>query len=417
MRRLRWRSLTMAPMLLAAPFAFGQGRPMTWDQVAERFEKNNPNLITGRTSVEETRTSEITAGLRPNPQMNLTIDQWNLFQPNPFRPFANSQTIGSVTQLIERQNKRGLRVESAKLATSISSSDLADTRRQLLFNLRDAFVRLLQANSVLEVAKDNIASYDRVIDVNRRRLEAGDLSRADFDRIELQRVQYESDLQTALVNVRTAKIQLLSMMNDKTPIDSFEVSGNFNFTEQILLPDELHQAAMESRGDIRSADTAIRKAEVDQKLAWANGSWDPIVGGDFTRVAADNTVGVDINIPLRIFDRNQGEKARAAVELRRSRQAFDASLNAAFRDIDTAYAQIESLRAVLRPYRDTYLPQAARVRDLVSYSYSRGGASLLDFLDAQKSYRDTQLNYRNLIGSYLSAVNQLNLAVGREVLQ
>jgi cobalt-zinc-cadmium efflux system outer membrane protein len=319
--------------------------------------------------------------------------------------------------LIERRGKRGLRVESAKLASSIAGTDLTDAERQLLFNLRDAFVRLLQAKSVLEVARDNLESYDRVIALNRRRFESGDLARADFDRIALQRAQYESDFQTAQVNLRTSKIQLLSMINDKMPVDSFDVAGTFDFSEQILLPDELHRIALESRGDVRSAETAIQKAEVDNKLAWANGSWDPEVGGDYTRLGPDNTVGVGFTIPLRIFDRNQGEKARTAVEIKRSQQARDATVNGAFRDIDTAYAQIESIRAVLRPYRDTYLPQAARVRDSVSYAYSRGGASLLDFLDAQKAYRDTQLSYRNLIGSYLSAVNQLNLAVGREVLE
>jgi cobalt-zinc-cadmium efflux system outer membrane protein len=175
--------------------------------------------------------------------------------------------------------------------------------------------------------------------------------------------------------------------------------------------------AVDSRGDVRSADTAIRKAKVDNRLAWANGSTDPSVGADFTRVSGDNTVGVDFSVPLRIFDRNQGEKARTAIEIKRSQQARDVILNGAFRDIDSAYASVESVRAVLRPYRDNYLPQSARVRESVSFAYSRGGASLLDFLDAQKAYRDTQFAYRNLIASYLSAVNQLNLAVGQEVLQ
>jgi outer membrane protein, heavy metal efflux system len=287
----------------------------------------------------------------------------------------------------------------------------------LQFNLRDTFVRMLQAKSILELANENLGYYDRVIEVNRRRFEAGDLSRADFDRIGLQRAQFESDVQTARVNLTTARIQLLSLMNEHQPVDTFDIAGPFEFGEQILLPDELHQLGLDNRGDVRSAQTAIQRAEVDHRLAWANGSTDPIAGGDYTRLGPDNTLGVDVNIPLRIFDRNQGEKARTEIEIKRSRQARDALLNSVFRDIDTAYAQVESIRAILRPYRDRYLPQADRVREAVSFAYSRGGASLLEFLDAQKSYRDTQLAYRNLIASYLSAVNQLNLAVGREVLQ
>jgi outer membrane protein, heavy metal efflux system len=416
MRRDVWRTLAIVPVALVAIPALAQ-KPLTWDEVRERFRQNNPNLIAGQTNVEETRANEITAGLRPNPQVSVTIDQWNFFRADPFRPFSNSQTIGSITQLIERRNKRGLRVESARLGTAISASDLADLQRQLQFNLRDTFVRMLQAKSILELANENLGYYDRVIEVNRRRFEAGDLSRADFDRIGLQRAQFESDVQTARVNLTTARIQLLSLMNEHQPVDTFDIAGPFEFGEQILLPDELHQLGLDNRGDVRSAQTAIQRAEVDHRLAWANGSTDPIAGGDYTRLGPDNTLGVDVNIPLRIFDRNQGEKARTEIEIKRSRQARDALLNSVFRDIDTAYAQVESIRAILRPYRERYLPQADRVREAVSFAYSRGGASLLEFLDAQKSYRDTQLAYRNLIASYLSAVNQLNLAVGREVLQ
>jgi cobalt-zinc-cadmium efflux system outer membrane protein len=417
MRRRFWRALgVLLPMAALALPATAQ-TALQWEEVLQRFQRNNPALLAGQTNVEETRANEITAGLRPNPQISLTIDQWNFFHTNPFQPFANSQTIGSITQLIERQHKRQLRVDSARLATSMAGTDQADAQRQLVFTLRDAFVRMLQAKSVSELAEENLKYYDHVIALNKRRFEAGDLARADFDRISLQRAQFESDLENARVNLRTAKITLLSMMNEKTPVDSFDVAGLFDFGEKILLPEEMRQVTLGARGDIRSAETGVRKAQVDNRLAWANGSWDPIVGGDYTRAGADNTLGVDINLPLRIFDRNQGEKARTAIEMKRSQQFRDSVVNMAFRDIDTAYAQVESVRAVLRPYRDTYLPQAERVRESVSYAYSKGGASLLDFLDAQKAYRDTQLNYRNLIGSYLSAVNQLNLAVGREVLQ
>ncbi len=409
------RMLALAVSLVAVPL-FAQ-RPMSWNEVFERFRINNPNLIAGRTQVDETRTGEITAGLRPNPQLNLTVDQWNLFAGDPYRPFSASQTISQVTQLIERRNKRGLRVESARFATAISGTDLADLERQLRFTLRDAFVRVLQAKSILELAQENIAYYDKVLDITKRRFEAGDISRADFDRIGLQRAQFESDLENAKVNLRQAKIQILSLLNDNQPVDAFDVAGPYDFGDRILLLDELHKSALDERGDVRSAQTLVRKAEVDNKLAWANGSWDPTVGADYTRIGPSNTVGVALSVPLRIFDRNQGEKARTEIEIRRAQQARDALVTTVFRDIDTAYASIDSVRNLLRPYRDRYLPQAERVRESVSFAYSRGGATLLEFLDAQKSYRDAQLAYRNLLATYLSAVNQLNLAVGREVME
>jgi cobalt-zinc-cadmium efflux system outer membrane protein len=422
MQRHRWRML--APVLLtslSAAVLRAQTRTMSWDEVRDSFQRNNPNLLAGRTGIEESRANEITAGLRPNPELFAFGDQISLFTTDPYRPLSTMQYGATLTQLFERRNKRQLRVESARYATSMAATDLADLDRNLLFNLRDAFVRTLQAKSVLELAETNLTSYDRQIELNRRRFDAGDLSRADFERIELQRSQYESDLENAKVNLRTAKIALLALMNDKHPVDTFDVSGDFDFKETILLPEELHRMALESRGDIRSADTAITKGRTDNRLAWANGSTDPTLGFEYLKAQVSygtaNTIGFDIAVPLRIFDKNQGEKQRTALEITRVEHVRDGIVTGAFRDIDSAYAQVESVRALLRPYRDRYLPEAGRVRESVSFAYSRGGASLLDFLDAEKAYRDAQLNYRNLIAAYLSAANQLNLAVGREVLQ
>jgi cobalt-zinc-cadmium efflux system outer membrane protein len=414
MARHAWRALTILLPLAAGVCA---QTTLNWEQVRERFRSNNPALAAGATNIEETRANETTAGLRPNPNLSVVSDQWHVFESNPYRPFGTAQTTAEVSQLVERRNKRGIRVQSAQLATSMAGTDQADLERQLTFNLRDAFVRTLQSKSVLELAEENMRYYDRTIELNRRRFESGDLSRADFERIELQRAQYEADVETARVNLRTAKIDLLALMNDRTPADAFDITGDFDFKETILLPAELHQAAVESRGDIRSAQTAIEKAKVDNRLAWANGSWDPIVGMEYGLIGADHTIGFDFSIPLRIFDKNQGEKLRSSLEIKRSEQSRQNVVANAFRDIDAAYASVENVRKLLRPYRDKYLPEAERVREAVSFAYSRGAASLLDFLDAQKAYRDAQLSYRNLIASYLSAANQLNLAVGREVLQ
>jgi cobalt-zinc-cadmium efflux system outer membrane protein len=414
MARHLWRALTI---LLPLAAHAGAQTTLNWEQVRDRFRSNNPALAAGATNIEESRANEITAGLRPNPTLSVVSDQWHVFQTNPYRPFTTAQTTPVVSELIERRNKRQIRVESAQLATSIATTDQADLERQLTFNLRDAFVRTLQSKSVLELAEENMRYYDRTIEVNRRRFESGDLSRADFERIELQRAQYEADVETARVNLRTAKIDLLALMNDRTPVDAFDIAGDFDFKETILLPNELHRAAIEARGDIRSAQTAIEKAKVDNRLAWANGSWDPNVGMEYGLIGSDHTIGFDLNIPIRIFDKNQGEKLRTSLEIKRSEQSRENVVVNAFRDIDAAYASVENVRKLLRPYRDRYLPEAERVREAVSFAYSRGAASLLDFLDAQKAYRDAQLSYRNLLASYLSAANQLNLAVGREVLQ
>ena len=249
------------------------------------------------------------------------------------------------------------------------------------------------------------------------RFNAGDIARVDLDRLELQRVQYESDLQTAEVNFRTAKIQLLTLLNDRSPVESFDVSGPFDFKEEIAPLDDFRKIALDSRPDLRAAVQAVDKAKADHKLAIANGSTDPTFGFDVGRnPPIDQYIGFSVSFPLRIFDRNQGEKLRTKLDIDRNQRLVDAAQAQVFSDVDSAYATLNSNVILLRPYKAKYLEQAIRVRDTIAFSYQHGGASLLDFLSAQGEYRIVQLAYVNLVGSYLSAASQLNLAVGREVI-
>src|SRR5208282_2828097 len=203
---------------------------------------------------------------------------------------------------IERDRKRPLRLESAQRATGIAISTHADLDRTLLFNLRSAFVSTLQAKAVFNLASDNLAYYDHVLEISRDRFVAGDIAQIDLDRLELQRVQYESDVQTALVNLRTAKIQLLTLLNDRTPIDQFDVTGSFDFSDQLSSQEDLRKSALDTRPDLRAAAEAVDKARTDHKLAVANGSTDPTLSFDVGRnPPIDAYFGVGVNIPLRIF--------------------------------------------------------------------------------------------------------------------
>ena len=389
--------------------------PWTWEKVRERFETNNPTLRAGRLQVDEAKAGEITASLRPNPQLSVVLDQFTVFNPSVLSA-NNAQWTPTVTQLIERQSKRHLRYQSAELAARSSQSDTQDLERNLLFNLRDAFVRLLAAKSVLQFSTDNLSYFDKVIEVNRERFKAGDISNIDFERVELQRVQLESDYQNALVSLRQAKLDLLALMNEKSSADQFDVAGEFDFHDKLPELAEVRQQALLIRPDLQSAERIVQKAQADHKLAWANGSTDPTVGLEYQRTGPFNTLGIDFAIPLRIFDRNQGEKQRTQIEMDRTLRLREAVMAGVLRDVDSAHTALVSVVEVLKPYRDHYLPEATDVRETISFSYAHGNSSLLDFLDAQRAYRDTQLNYRNLIANYLSAANQLNFTVGREVI-
>src|ERR1700690_132679 len=390
----------------------------TWENVKDRFEQNNPTLLADKLSLDESKAQEITAYLRPNPNLNLLSDQITPFNVGPSHgPLAYLLPSASVDYLHERDHKRELRRESTQKATGIAAATYADTERTLLFNLRSAFVSTLQAKAVVKLAIDNLAYYDRALGVSRDRFSAGDIAQIDLDRLELQRVQYESDLQTALVNQSTAKIQLRTLLNDRTPIEQFDIIGAFDFSEQLLSQEEFRKIALDPRPDLQAAVEAVAKAQTDHKLAIANGSTDPTFSLDAGRnPPIDFYFGVGVSIPLRIFDRNQGEKLRTRLDIGRQQRLLDASKAQVFSDVDTAYAQVSSNVILLQPYKAKYLQTAVRVRDTMTFSYQHGGASLLDFLNAENEYRTVQLSYVNLVGAYLTAAAQLNMAVGREVI-
>lgn len=412
----------LAISLTVANAAWAQ-QPYTWQQLVEKFESANPSLRASQLNIDEARANEITAYLRPNPDFTLSADGTQLTPyQGVYRPFAGTQISPNISYLHERQHKRELRRDTARKSTEIAESTYADQQRTLRFNLRNAFVQILQAKAVLQNARENLEYWDRDLAVNRSRFHAGDLAEVDLDRLELQRVQFESDYQTALVNLRTNKIELLQLLNERTPVDQFDVTGPYDFSEQPQPLDEFRNAALETRPDLKSAMVNVDLARLNHRLAIANGSADPTFGGwwthnpSFNNPYDFNTIGASVSFPLRIFDRNQGEKARTEIDIRKNERLEDAVKAQVFNDVDSSYATLESTVSLLKPYKEKYLKLATDVRDKMSFSYQHGGASLLDYLDAEKSYRDTRLTYLNLIGSYLTAAAQLNLAVGREVI-
>jgi cobalt-zinc-cadmium efflux system outer membrane protein len=422
MKRLSKRLLFL-PLIaaLTAHCSFSQSAPkaLTWQEVREKFEAANPSLRAGQIGIDESKANETTAFLRPNPSLNLLADQIDPFPGGPSHgAFAYWLPSATITYLHERQHKRELRLDSAREVTGITISNQADLERNLLFNLRSAFVATLQQKAVRGLAKENIDYYDHVLGVNRDRYQAGAIAQVDLDRLELQRVQYESDLQTAEVNLRTAKIQMLALLDDRTPVDQFDVTGQFDFSAQIAPLDEVIQIAIDNRPDLKAALQSVEKARTDHRLAVSMGSTDPTFGFDVGRnPPIDQYIGFSVSVPLRIFDRNQGEKMRTQLDIDRNERLMEATRIQVFSDVDSSYATLTSTLNLLQSYKARYLTQASRVRDTISFSYEHGAASLLDFLSAQADYRGVQLNYLNLVGSYLDAASQLNLAVGREVIQ
>ena len=420
---LRYTSFGLIVILSFARGSFAQ-KALTWQEIRDKFEAANPTLRAGEIGIDESKAQEITAFLRPNPNFTLSTDGTQLVRYHGvWQPFTGTQFSTNFSYLHERQHKRELRLASAQKGTGITTSGQADLERNLVFSLRMAFVQTLQEKAILELAKENLVYYDHVLDVNRERFKAGAISQVDLDRLELQRVQYESDLQIAEESLETAKIVLLMLLNDRTPVEQFDVTGPFDFSTQIAPLDEIRQKALDTRPDLRAALQSVDKAKTDHRLAVANGSTDPTFSVWYTYNPSFNnpndhqTLGASISIPLRIFDRNQGEKLRTKLDIDRNEKLTEATRAQVFSDVDSAYATVTSAVILLQPYKSRYLQQASRVRDTIAFSYEHGAASLLDFLNAQADYRSVRVNYLNLVASYLNAASQLNLAVGREVIQ
>lgn len=397
---------------------------LTWEQLKAKFEAVNPVLKADALNVDEMKAEEITAYLRPNPQFTMTQDGTSIAPRNgAWQPLRGTDLQPNFSYLHEREHKRELRLESAKEGTQIAGSQHEDLERNLIFNLRSLYVATLQDKAVLELAKADLEYYDKIIEISRTRFKAGDIAQIDLARIELLRVQYEQEIETAIVNLRTSKIMLLQLINDRTPVDQFDVTGKFDWSEALDTLDAYHKIALDNRPDLRAAVEAIQQSKTNHQLAKANGSTDPTFGAWYTYNSSNNnpngiqTLGLSVSIPLRIFDKNQGEKKRTLIDIDHSTSLANAAQAQVFSDVDASYEQLRSEIALLKPYKEKYRDQATYVRDTVTFSYQHGGASLIDFLNAQSDYRVVQLAYLQLVGTYLTAAGQMNLALGREVIQ
>ncbi len=402
----------------------GAQTAFTWQQLVQKFETTNPTMKANQLNIDESRAAEITAYLRPNPDFSVSADGFQVHSTNGiYRPLSGIVIVPGISYLHEREGKRELRRDQAKESTAIAETTFLDQERSLLFNLRTAFVNALQAKAFLQNATENLTYWDKELEVFRTRFQAGDLAQVDLNRLELQRVQFESDFETALVNLRTAKIQVLMLLNDRTPIEKFDVTGPYDFSEELKPLAEYRSIALAARPDLKVAMENVELAKITHSLAVANGSTDPTFSlwysynPSFSNPSENQSIGGSINIPLRFFDRNQGEKARTQVDIGRNQRLLDAAEAQVYNDVDSAYYTLVQNVNLLKPYKTRYLGLAADDRDKMSFAFQNGGASLLDYLDTEKSYRDVRLAYLNLIGSYLTTAAQMNMAAGREVIQ
>lgn len=388
------------------------GPPLTLAQVLDLAHGANPTLLSAQQHLAAVQAQEITAGLRQNPSGVVSGQMVTLPAGNP-----NGTEIYSagVQRLFERGNKRQVRLTNARSTTALTGYQLDDQRRQIDLAVRQAFSRMLFAQAGVAISRDNLEGYRKTVALMKIRLDAGDIDRTDFDRVELQLAGFESDLDNSELTLRQGSIALQTLLGVANPADSFAITGSLDPPKVTATLDALRASALANRPDLKAAEAQVDVNASALKLAIANGTADPTIEADFERSGHANTMGSSINIPLRIFDRNQGEKERTSYELASSRMALTAARNQVLSDVDSAWAGYQTAQTQAARYRDKYLAEAAHVRDNLEFSYRNGNATLLDYLSALADYRQVNLTSLNANLQLLLSLEQLTYATHTEI--
>jgi len=413
--RLRPIGPGLVALLLAGVSAHAQApAPMTLQQVLSVARARNPGLLSAQQHVIATRASEITAGLRQNPTFTVSGANTTLPASNPSSPYTY---VGNVSRLFERGEKRRWRLEEATATTSVTRSQYNDQERQLMLQVRDAFTNMLAAKAALQVAGQNLDSYRKTVDLSQVRLSAGDISRTDFERIDLQLAEFESDDDNAKLNLVQASDSLQLLMGVEKVSPDFDITGTLEPPAVTQSLAQIEQEALSARPDYQAARESVTLADANVKLAAADGTTDPTLGAEYERLGVFNSAGFQISIPVRIFDRNQGEKERARYEAQSSRLAATEARNQVLNDVDQAWAAYLAALDVAGRYNSHYVAESERVRANLEFSYRHGGATLLDYLDALRDYRQVHLDALAANQQVWLSLDQLSFAAATEIVR
>lgn len=386
--------------------------PMSLQQVLTVARARNPGLLSVEQHVIATKASEVTAGLRQNPTFTLSGANTTLPANNPSSPYTY---IGNFSRLFERGQKRRWRLDVATATTSVTQSQYNDQQRQLILQVKDAFTNMLAAKAALQVAQDNLESYRKTVDLSKARVDAGDISKTDFERIDLQLAEFESDYDAARLNLVQASDSLQLQMGIEKPAPNFDITGSLAPPELTQNVAQIEQEALAARPDYQEARESVTLADANVKLADAEGTTDPTLGAEYERLGVFNSAGFQISVPVRIFDRNQGEKERTRYEAESSRLAATQARNQVLNDVDQAWAAYLAALGIANRYDSHYLAESERVRTNLEFSYRHGAATLLDYLDALRDYRQVHLDALAANQQVWLSLDQLGFAVATEI--
>jgi cobalt-zinc-cadmium efflux system outer membrane protein len=376
----------------------------------------NQSLRANRTNIDQSKAQEVTALLKPNPTFSTLVDTIPLFSPSTIR-FSTQVYSEALSYTVERGGKREKRGVVAKDNTEAAAQTVADNERTLRFQVAQAFINVLLAKSVLQLAEEDLASFSHEVELNHARLVAGDLAEGDYLKLSLQKLQFEQDVSAAKLGLVQARVTLRQQLGYQSVPDDFDVTGSLTHNKQLVTLEELQRSALANRPDLQSAHTGVKLANDTVSLAYGNRARDWTWSGDYTNQnGGTNGVGVSFSIDLPIHDRNQGEIARSKAAVRQSVETEAGAQAGVLTDVVNAYYGLKSNAEIVTLYESGYLDQATQSRDISTYAYQRGAATILDVLEAERSYRATQLAYRQALAAHMIAAEQVNQAVGIQVI-
>jgi cobalt-zinc-cadmium efflux system outer membrane protein len=423
---------TLVMFILTAPPAFGQATSgpvrITLDEAIQLAIKHNHFLIAMRTTIQQSEAEEITQGLRPNPNLFVDWEYLPLNNPSKQNPdvypgvtnnaYLNNNTEGDIglSYLIERGGKRLDRLQAQKDITAQTRSQVADNERGLTFQVATLFFNAQLAESTLDLAEQDLKSFQSTVDISEHQFQVGGLSENDFLMIKLQLLQFESDQEQAELSRVQSLSDLRQLLGYESVSADYDVASDFEYQPAKVNLGDLQIKALQNRPDLRAAQQGVTAADSQYQLQKANGVQDVTVSANYSHVNGINAGTVLASIPLAIHNRNQGEIERTRYAITQAQEQQSFTNGQVLTDVRDAYEGVQSNDRMVMMYRNKYLEVATKSRDISEYAYRRGGLALLDFLDAERSYRATELGYRQTLASYLLALEQLREAVGSRTL-
>jgi outer membrane protein, heavy metal efflux system len=384
------------------------------DDAIQLALQHNHNLLAARTTIQQNEAEETTANLRPNPVLLGDAQFLPIFEPSLFSAdyIDNvSQFDLGVSYLFERGRKRQHRLQAARDQTAVTRSQIADSERSLSFSVATQFINVELAESTMELATQDLKSFQTTVDIAEARYKAGDIGENDLLKIKLQMLQFQTDLSAAQLARAEGLSDLRQLLGYESIGPDYDVAGAFDFQPAPGNLEDFQSKALQNRPDLRAAQLGVAAADSQHELQKAIAKKDVTGQVNYTHLGSNN-ISLFGQIQLPIFDRNQGEIARAGFAVTQAQEQAKFASGQVMTDVRDAFENLRSNDQIMGLYRSGYLNQAQESRDISEFAYKHGAASLLDFLDAERSYRVIQLGYRQALASYLLALEQLREAVG-----